>query len=63
MLEVIGSCISCCLPRQMSLERSDEVFIRKYDEGTLATNHSTLATNQYAATGEREYHYNRQSIR
>ena len=57
MLEVTSSCISCCLPRQMSSERRGEAFIRKagaitrarYDEGTLATNHN-------AATGERGYH-------
>ena len=57
MLKVIGSCISCCSPRQMSSERWGEALTRKrqaitparYDEGTLATNHN-------AATGERGYH-------
>ena len=29
MLEVVGSYISCCLPRQMSPERKGEAFIRK----------------------------------
>ena len=32
MSEAIGSCISCCLPRQMSSERRGEAFISKAGE-------------------------------
>ena len=56
MIYAITSCISCCLPRQMSSERRGEALSEKqaitparYDEGTITTNHN-------AATGERGYH-------
>ena len=47
MLEVIGSCNSCCSPRRLFFERRGEAVIRRqavtparYDEGTLATSHN-----------------------